>query len=117
MKLLCTYEEWLENKDDAKGISEKLARGLELAMKFNKTEEEEKELEELINFNKEENDDRKFTDLTHKITDMCLNPKSSEIDFEQIGRMQFDLERMKYPIVVPKSKTKKITFLLNVQSC
>lgn len=25
-----------------------------------------------------------------------------EIDFEQIGRMQFDLERMKYPIVVPK---------------
>lgn len=50
----------------------------------------------------------KFTELTHRITDMCLNPKSNEIDFEQIGRMQFDLERMKYPIVVPKTKQNKI---------
>lgn len=48
--------------------------------------------------------DREFTELTHKITDLCLNPKSNEIDFEQIGRMQFDLERMKYPIVVTKIK-------------
>lgn len=49
----------------------------------------------------------KFTELTHRITDMCINPKSNEIDFEQTGRMQFDLERMKYPIVVPKTKQKK----------
>lgn len=73
-------------------------------MKFDKTEEEKKELEELTQKNDEDINNRKFTDLTHKITDLCLNPKSNEIDFEQIGRMQFDLERMKYPVVVPKSK-------------
>lgn len=73
-----------------------------LAMKSDRTEEEENELNELMAKNDEDIDDRKFTELTHRITDMCLNPKSNEIDFEQIGRMQFDLERMKYPIVVPK---------------
>lgn len=104
MKLLCTYEEWLENRNDFQPLSEGMARSLSLAMKFDKTEEEKKELDELMKKNDEDINDRKFTELTHRITDMCLNPKSSEIDFEQIGRMQFDLERMKYPIVVPKSK-------------
>lgn len=104
MKLLCTYEEWLENRNDFQTLSEGMARSLSLAMKFDKTEEEKKELDELMKKNDEDINDRKFTELTHRITDMCLNPKSSEIDFEQIGRMQFDLERMKYPIVVPKSK-------------
>lgn len=104
MKLLCTYEEWLENRNVFQILSEGAARSLSLAMKFDKTEEEKKELDELMKKNDEDINDRKFTELTHRITDMCLNPKSSEIDFEQIGRMQFDLERMKYPIVVPKSK-------------
>lgn len=104
MKLLCTYEEWLENKDNFQDLSEGMVRSMALAAKFNRTEEEEKEFQELIKKNDEDINDRKFTELTHKITDICLNPKSNEIDFEQIGRMQFDLERMKYTIVVPKSK-------------
>lgn len=102
MKLLCTYEEWLENRHDFQYLSADTARSMMLAAKFNRTEEEEKELDELIERGKETSEDMEFTELTHKITDMCLNPKSNEIDFEQIGRMQFDLERMKYPIVVPK---------------
>ena len=104
MKLLCTYEEWLENRHDFQCLSADTARSMMLAAKFNRTEEEEKELEELIKKGKESSEDMEFTELTHRITDMCLNPKSNEIDFEQIGRMQFDLERMKYPIVVPKNK-------------
>lgn len=102
MKLLCTYEEWLEKKDNFQCLSEDMARSIELAMKFDRTEEEEKEFQELTNKNEENINDRNFTELTHKITDLCLNPKSSEIDFYKIGQMQFDLERMKYPIVVPK---------------
>ena len=102
MKLLCTYEEWLENRYNFQCLSEETTRSMMLAAKFNRTKEEEKELDELIKKGKEHSEDMKFTELTHKITDMCLNPKSNEIDFEQIGRMQFDLERMKYPIVVPK---------------
>lgn len=102
MKLLCTYEEWLENRYDFQCLSEETAKSMMLAAKFDRTKEEEKELEELIKKGKESSEDMKFTELTHKITDLCLNPKSSEIDFYKIGRMQFDLERMKYPIVVPK---------------
>lgn len=102
MKLLCTYEEWLEKKGNFQSLTELIARSMALAMKSDRTEEEENELNELMAKNDEDIDDRKFTELTHRITDMCLNPKSNEIDFEQIGRMQFDLERMKYPIVVPK---------------
>ena len=104
LKLLCTYEEWLKNKDFFQKMSESMARSIELAMKFNRTEEEEKELEELIKRNDDDINDRHFTELTHKITNMCLNPKSNEIDFEQIGRMQFDLERIKYPIVIPQKE-------------
>lgn len=104
MKLLCTYEEWLEDKGKFQALSEGFARGMALAMKSDRTEEEENELNELMAKNDEDTNDRNFTELTHRITDMCLNPKSSEIDFEQIGRMQFDLERMKYPIVVPKKE-------------
>lgn len=103
MKLLCTYEEWIENKENFQSLSEGMARSMELAMKFSRTDEEEKEFQKLTKKNDEEIENRKFTELTHRITDMCLNPKSNEIDFEQIGRMQFDLERMKYPIVVPKN--------------
>lgn len=103
MKLLCTYEEWLENKGEFKSLSQDFARSMALAMKLDRTEDEEKEFNELMIKNDEDINDRKFTELTHKITDLCLNPKSNEIDFEQICRMQFDLERMKYPIVVPKN--------------
>lgn len=103
MKLLCTYEEWLENKGNFQSLSEGFARSMALAIKLDKTEEEKKELDDLMKKNDEDINDRKFTELTHRITDMCLNPKSNEIDFEQIGRIQFDLERMKYPIVVPKN--------------
>lgn len=105
MKLLCTYEEWLEKKDNFQCLSEETARSMMLASKFNRTEEEEKELDELMKRGKEYTKDFEFTELTHKITDLCLNPKSNEIDFEQIGRMQFDLERMKYPVVVPKNNS------------
>lgn len=102
MKLLCTYEEWLEKRNDFQGMTKNFARSMELAMKFDKTEEECKELECLMKENDEDINDRRFTELTHRITDMCLNPNSNEIDFEKIGRMQFDLERIKYPVVVPK---------------
>lgn len=104
MELLCTYEEWLEKRGKFQSMTEKTARGLELSFKLGRTEEEQKELDRIIKEDNQFLEDMKFTELTHKITDMCLNPKSNEIDFEEIGRMQFDLERMKYPVVVPKAK-------------
>lgn len=106
MKLICTYEEWLERKDrkDGLSLSADMAKSLSLAMKFDKTEEEQKEFEELMRSNEQNIADEKFTNLTHTITHLCINPQSSDIDFEKIGRMQFDLERMKYPVVVPKKE-------------
>lgn len=42
MKLLCTYEEWIENKDSFQCLSERFARSMALEMKFDRTEEETK---------------------------------------------------------------------------
>lgn len=106
MKLLCTYEEWLDKKNanhEFIGISDKAARALSLSLKFDRTQEEDDELDNLNKELNNSNDDIRFTELSHKITDMCINPKNHDIDFEEIGRMAFDLERMKYPVVVPKN--------------
>lgn len=113
-KLLYTYEEWLERKHSGMRISqlaEDIANGFIEAIKVtsacckpNATEEEKAALREWESKEAEKKKtrmDEEYTDLTHQITDMCLNPQNAEIDFELIGKLQFRLERLKYPIVKP----------------
>lgn len=114
LKLLYTYEEWLERKQSGSlpyELSEEVANELidayeavRISMDTNASEEEKAKLKEWQSKSKEREQrikNEEYTDLTHRITDMCLNPQDADIDFEQIGKLQFKLERLKYPVVKP----------------
>lgn len=113
-KLLYTYEEWLKRKHSSTRISQltqdianELKEGLERISRGcspNATKEDRAKLKEWESQEAEREKsrmDKEYTELTHQITDMCLNPQNAEIDFELIGKLQFRLERLKYPIVKP----------------
>lgn len=113
-KLLYSYNEWLERKHSSTRISQltqdianELIEGFERISRGcspNATEEDRAKLREWKSQEAEREKsrmDKEYTELTHQITDMCLNPSNADIDFEQIGRLQFRLERLKYPVVKP----------------
>lgn len=112
LKLLYSYEEWLEKNKNLKtgedkldlGLSEKVVRGLDLAIKSFHwlSDEEREELDRIKEEYTEERLNMNYTFLYWKIVDMCLNPKGCKPDFKEIGKKQCELVRMIYPIVVPR---------------
>ena len=101
LKLLYSYDEWKNKTQYIEGVSEEAARFLTLNLNFNRTEEEEKEYQELS----EKADCRrrlsKYTTLTHEITDMYNQLKYTHCDdtrkevYESIGRKQCEIEIIK----------------------
>lgn len=110
LELTCTYAEWKKNRElgTVKRLSQDTARLMELQMKDflpeRLTEEEKKERDELEKSTDLDMANNKYTDLCHQITDKCLNPVGADIDYEEIGRLQCEVERLKYPCVLPEDE-------------
>lgn len=118
LKLLYSYEEWLE-KDKPRlfkkydmitplnTITEEDGKLLALTMRSlsgDLSEEEKDEYESLRRETAEKSRNEKYTDLYYTIADKCLNPQGCKPDFKEIGKLQCELVRMIYPIVVPKKE-------------
>lgn len=120
LKLLYSYEEWVEkNKPKLfkksnmitplNTITEEDGKLLALTMKSlsgNLSEEEKDEYESLSRETAEKSRNEKYTDLYYTIVDKCLNPQGCKPDFKEIGKLQCELVRMIYPIVIPKKDDK-----------
>lgn len=119
LKLLYSYEEWLKLKDpqllaerlansDAAILSEENFRLIMLSSKMPNglTEDEQKEYCKLRSQRDKGILEEKYTYLYYSIVDMCLNPQGGKPKFREIGKLQCELVRMIYPIVVPKKDDK-----------
>ena len=110
LELYCTYAEWKRNG----GVfqEEKILRNDERLLELHTIEmvtghlssDERKEMDELNKQNDIGMLQRKYTNLCHEITDKCLNPVGADIDYEEIGRLQCEVERLKYPCVLPEDE-------------
>lgn len=101
LKLLFSYDEWKIRGGSIEDMSEEAANLLALSLKFNRTEEEEKEYKELSEKTDYRNRLYKHTNLTHEITDMYNRLKYTHCDdarkelYENIGRKQCEIEIIK----------------------
>lgn len=101
LKLLCSYKEWKDNKSPFNEMLENTAKLLNLSMKFNRSEEEEQEYQELQKQSDIESACKRYTILTHVITDMYEKLKYTHDDddrqcmYTRIGKKQCEIEIIK----------------------
>ena len=103
--LLYSYENYKNSKISSlhklSGLSERTARLLALSYNFNKTTDEEEELEKLRKEVELDNKNENFTTLTHEITDLYFELKNIHDDeirhekYELMGRKQCEIEIIK----------------------
>lgn len=82
-----------------------MGRILELSLKFNRSEEEEKEYQELKRVSDEYSFNKRYTDYTYEITDVynalkyCHDDEKRIEMYNTIGRMQCKIEILKEGIL------------------